>query len=84
MNRFRERLLDLLLEAKRHELLHNKYNESEEDLQRREEIQYNQESDENNYARKCKNSIHFKNSSKTKIFYLDLRRKVVGISDNPF
>ena len=55
MNLFRERLLDLLLEAKRRELLFNKYHDSEEDFQRREDSAFNQESDKDDYARTCKN-----------------------------
>jgi hypothetical protein len=55
MNLFRERLLDLILEARRRELLPNKYHDSEEDFERREDIPFNQESDEDDYARTSKN-----------------------------
>jgi hypothetical protein len=71
------------MEAKRRELILNKLNESEEDLKTRETNRFYQESEEDNYPRTCKNIFIIKNQQ-TNFFYLDLRRKVVGISDNPF
>ncbi len=56
-NSFRERLLDLLLEAKRREYLFHKYEQTKKEFPGSDDSQFIDESDEDQYGRTCKNEF---------------------------
>lgn len=92
-NALREQLFDYLKEARRQELLYNQRKELEKEIEQYRENRFgddennssdDDESNGNDEQEKTSKIYFFLINEKNNFILLDVRRKAVGLGDNPF